>query len=120
MASDIGVQYNLKLVSRALVASPNREANRWLVGTTSLREDNEIRILQYDAEQDRVVSVASFLHAQEVWAIVPGRTEDKFITIWARTGTFGASLWHASPSDSSLKHQCEVRPPHIIENQISS
>jgi WD40 repeat protein len=113
MASDIGVQYNLKLVSRALVASPNRESNRWLVGTTSLREDNEIRVLSYDTEQDRVVSVASFLHAPEVWAIVPGKSEDRFITIWARTGTFGASLWHASSSEaassssSPLQHQCE-------------
>ncbi len=87
MGSDIGIQFSLRLQSRVLVAQPGGRsgASRWLTGTNSLREDNEIRILQYDPDQERLISVGTFNHAPEVWSIAPSaKQEDRFITVWAK------------------------------------
>lgn len=109
MGSDIGIQFSLKLQARVLAAQPGRSgSSRWLTGTNSLREDNEIRVLQYDPDQERLVSVGVYNHAPEVWSIAPSaKQEDRFITVWARAGTYGVSLWKAQ-SDGSLLQEGEL------------
>lgn len=122
---DIGSTYSLKFTSRALAAlSADKINSKWVVGTNALREDNEvrnhvhqpailacpapalclltrapacvqIRVLQYDPDQERLLSVRSFQHTPEIWCIAPsGASEDLFLTVWSR-GTVPGLQCHA-------------------------
>ena len=45
----------------------------------------QIRVLQYDPDQERLLSIASYRHAPEVWSIAPSAAdEDLMITVWGK------------------------------------
>lgn len=55
----------------------------------------QIRVLQYDPDQERLLSVRSFQHTPEIWCIAPsGASEDLFLTVWSR-GTVPGLQCHA-------------------------
>ncbi|KIZ05664.1 tumor suppressing subtransferable candidate 1 [Monoraphidium neglectum] len=63
------VQYTMQLHSRALVpVTGQRSKSQWLVGSTALREENEVRLLEYDSDQEVLRSAAAWLHPDEVAA----------------------------------------------------
>ncbi|KXZ43814.1 hypothetical protein GPECTOR_80g174 [Gonium pectorale] len=89
--------YQLKYQARVLVALPcDTISSKWLVGTTALREENEIRLLQYDADNEQLACRRAWAHPAEMWDIAPCPTrDDLFITVWAKGGNSTASLWRA-------------------------
>jgi len=48
-------------------ASLNAHSHRFLVGTCSVKEDNEIHCIEFDEEGHELRSAAVFRHPQEVW-----------------------------------------------------
>jgi len=99
---EAGITFSLRYQARALIAHPAEKVNSvWIVGTNSLREENEVRFLQYDADQERLLSVKILAHNAEIWDISPSATEgDLFFTVWSKVGTYGVSLWQALPMDT--------------------
>jgi hypothetical protein len=43
-----------------------QEAHRFIVGTSSVRDENEVLVLEYSEEEDAFAQVAAFPHAGEV------------------------------------------------------
>eukprot|EP00198_Chlamydomonas_reinhardtii_P010611 XP_001699948.1 predicted protein [Chlamydomonas reinhardtii] len=112
----MAVTYSLKYQARVLVALPcDTISSKWLVGTTALREENEVRLLQYDQDNEQLVCRRTFTHAAEVWDIAPHpNQEDLFVTVWAKgrwyAGNSSATLWRAPPGSESgaLEQQVEL------------
>eukprot|EP00882_Tetradesmus_deserticola_P030291 GHRQ01033992.1.p1 GENE.GHRQ01033992.1~~GHRQ01033992.1.p1 ORF type:complete len:134 (+),score=38.56 GHRQ01033992.1:24-404(+) len=64
------VTFSLTLPARTLRAVPAENGvTQWIAGTTSLREENEVRLLEYDPVHDQLVAKASWVHPEEVWDI---------------------------------------------------
>ncbi|GFR45435.1 hypothetical protein Agub_g6814, partial [Astrephomene gubernaculifera] len=94
---DAATTYSLKYQARVLVALPcDTVTSKWLVGTTALREENEIRLLQYDQDNEQLVCKRAYAHPAEMWDIAPCPTrDDLLITVWAKAGSSSATLWRA-------------------------
>ncbi|MEW5311662.1 MAG: hypothetical protein WDW38_003357 [Sanguina aurantia] len=108
--ADQSVTYSLRHQARALAAQAAEKFNsRWLVGTNSLKEENEIRVLQYDQDQERLLCLHAYTHHAEVWDIAPCPTSElSFVTVWSKAGVYGASLWLAPQQGSALTQQAEL------------
>ncbi|GAX83993.1 hypothetical protein CEUSTIGMA_g11418.t1 [Chlamydomonas eustigma] len=109
MTDQGGITYSLKFQARALAHHQGDRVNsKWVVGTNALREENEIRVLQYDPDQERLLSVAAYHHPPEIWSITSSASsEDLFLTVWSKAGVYGVSLWRAH-SNSSLIQEAEL------------
>ena len=58
------------LQSRCVTAvSGSKERHRFLVGTCSAKEDNEVHLLDFDEDRNEVNCVAVLPHVDEVWAL---------------------------------------------------
>ena len=45
----------------------------------------QIRVLQYDPDQERLLSMAVYQHAPEIWCIAPSAaSEEHLITVWSK------------------------------------
>ncbi|EFJ46715.1 hypothetical protein VOLCADRAFT_81755 [Volvox carteri f. nagariensis] len=99
--------YSLKYQARVLVALPSDTiSSKWLVGTTALREENEVRMLQYDADNEQLVCKLAYSHPAEVWDIAPCPTrDDVFVSVWAKAGNSSATLWRVVDGESSSAGQ---------------
>ncbi|KAG2436284.1 hypothetical protein HXX76_006595 [Chlamydomonas incerta] len=104
--------YSLKYQARVLVTLPcDTISSKWLVGTTALREENEVRLLQYDQDNEQLACRRTFTHAAEMWDIAPHpNREDLFVTVWAKAGNSSATLWRTPPGNESgaLEQQTEL------------
>jgi hypothetical protein len=60
--------------ARALAALPDASSqSRFVVGTLSLREDNQVHVLHYDPEKNSVRATV-YGHKNEVWHVAPSPT----------------------------------------------
>ncbi|KAG2449235.1 hypothetical protein HYH02_005981 [Chlamydomonas schloesseri] len=104
--------FSARYQARVLVALPcDTITSKWLVGTTALREENEVRVLQYDQDNEQLACRRTFTHAAEMWDIAPHpNREDLFVTVWAKAGNSSATLWRAPPGAESgaLEQQAEL------------
>eukprot|EP00200_Dunaliella_tertiolecta_P001671 CAMPEP_0202340126 /NCGR_PEP_ID=MMETSP1126-20121109/1698_1 /ASSEMBLY_ACC=CAM_ASM_000457 /TAXON_ID=3047 /ORGANISM="Dunaliella tertiolecta, Strain CCMP1320" /LENGTH=354 /DNA_ID=CAMNT_0048930785 /DNA_START=72 /DNA_END=1133 /DNA_ORIENTATION=+ len=119
MAPDHSVSYSLKLQSRALAAvQAEKNASQWVVGTNSLREENEVHVLEYDHDQERIACTRSLLHKPEVWDIATScQQSDVLITVWGEAGNYGASLWRIPQTDGPLEKLADL-PGHQTNSAI--
>ncbi|KAG2493240.1 hypothetical protein HYH03_008656 [Edaphochlamys debaryana] len=103
--ADATVTYSLKYQARVLVALPSDTiSSKWLVGTTALREENEIRLLQYDADNEQLVCRRSMSHPAEMWDMAPCPSrDDLLVTVWAKAGNSSATLWRAPAADGEAE-----------------
>lgn len=62
--------YHLKYPARALATqSSERHRSQFVVGTNSRREQNELHVLEYDADLERLDSVRVLTHQNEIWDV---------------------------------------------------
>lgn len=91
--------YSLRLKARSVVGLKADEdaidvVNHFMVGTTSLRDDNEIHVVKYTETSNEVACTAILNHPNEIWSISPCVCDRSlFFTTYNRGGKFGASLW---------------------------
>lgn len=146
---ETAITYSLRLTARALAPlASEKSVSKWMVGTNSLREENEVRalhvptpprpprlqqiwmgpsmdpfhqhtscrvsddlckgsmyrfallalqvrILQYDPDQERLISCKSYIHRPEIWDIAPcPASQDSFLTVWAKgEGAYCSQTW---------------------------
>ncbi|KAH7300812.1 hypothetical protein KP509_24G079800 [Ceratopteris richardii] len=71
--------------------------NSFLVGTLSLREQNEVHLIKYSANTGDVACEGLYSHAQEIWDLASCPFDPLiFSTAYASTGDFGALVWRIS------------------------
>ncbi|GLI70488.1 hypothetical protein VaNZ11_015369 [Volvox africanus] len=102
--------YSLKYQARVLVAVPSDTiTSKWLVGTTALREENEVRMLQFDADSEQLVCKLVYSHPAEVWDIAPCPTrDDVFVSVWAKGGNSSATLWKSVGDGGQASAQMQL------------
>uniref|UniRef100_T1J083 Trifunctional enzyme subunit beta, mitochondrial n=1 Tax=Strigamia maritima TaxID=126957 RepID=T1J083_STRMM len=83
MEDDAAVIYGLEFQSRALTAqTAETEAIRFLVGTQSLKCDNQVHQVEFD-EENNLINKNVFMHKEgEVWHIMTSGKCEMFSTIW--------------------------------------
>lgn len=101
--AESSIVLSLKNQARSLSSAPSSgRVSRWIVGTTSLREENELRILEYDPDLEAMTSIRVYDHKSEVWdvACCP---EDLHVlaTVHSSVGAYGCTLWTGN-EDGSL------------------
>eukprot|EP00882_Tetradesmus_deserticola_P025636 GHRQ01028174.1.p1 GENE.GHRQ01028174.1~~GHRQ01028174.1.p1 ORF type:complete len:248 (+),score=49.95 GHRQ01028174.1:24-746(+) len=116
------VTFSLTLPARTLRAVPAENGvTQWIAGTTSLREENEVRLLEYDPVHDQLVAKASWVHPEEVWDIscCPGHA-GTFLTAHAKVGVYGATLWQASDSSRQLSRVADLAHEGVVRRVLWS
>ena len=107
--------YGLSLGGRCLAPVSDADHNLFLAATTSLRDDNEVHLIEVDSD-NRVHRRRLFRHAREIWHVAPHPSDaSMFFTCHsAAEGASlrtGATLWQYSSSDgnnNSLEQRCEL------------
>jgi len=102
--------YGLKYSSRCLTAvAAQREQSSWLVGTTALREENEIHLLTKDENTETLTCKEVYAHRHEIWDIASSPAlESLFFTVYNAGETYEATLWQASEA-SKLESKMETK-----------
>lgn len=96
--------YTMQLKSRALAAVAAQSGRaQWLAGSTAAREENEVRLLEYDPDREALVSGGVWLHPDEVWDIAPSPlAADRMATVHSREGRTGVTVWQAEQGGARL------------------
>uniref|UniRef100_A0A8C5MMC8 EARP-interacting protein homolog n=1 Tax=Leptobrachium leishanense TaxID=445787 RepID=A0A8C5MMC8_9ANUR len=121
MEDDAPVIYGLEFQARALTAqTAETDAIRFLVGTQSLRYDNQIHVIDFDDENNIINKNILLHHAGEIWQISASPADKSvFATCYNKTSDSKvmtcAAVWripkelqagsHESPDDSSSNAQ---------------
>ena len=74
------------------------ETNRFIVGTCSLHDDNEISVLEYNEDSNQIDSMAVFSHPDQIWNM-ESSPQDPSLLLTCRQpkdGRFSVSLWKMS------------------------
>ncbi|XP_073424253.1 EARP and GARP complex-interacting protein 1 [Dendrobates tinctorius] len=121
MEDDAPVIYGLEFQARALTAqTAETDAIRFLVGTQSLRFDNQIHVIDFDDENNIINKNVLLHHAGEIWQICASPADKNVLaTCYSKTSdskvTSCAAVWripkelqagsHEVPDDSSNNAQ---------------
>eukprot|EP00904_Undaria_pinnatifida_P001409 jgi/Undpi1/11269/HiC_scaffold_30.g13567.m1 len=122
MFSSASSTYSLKRPARCIAAlAPNEESgeeqennisSRFVVGTCSLREGNELHVLGFHEESNELLCHQALSHPDEVWGVSPSPTDASLLVTCsngARAGQadgaasagFKVSLWRLPAPDPS-------------------
>ena len=95
--------YGLKCQGRCVSAlEGDKSRHRFLVGTCSSREENELHLVSFNDERDDVECDAVYAHRNEIWQIVPHNTRaDLALTIHRNGRTQGATMWKLAAHDGA-------------------
>ena len=108
--------YATNYAARALSAqTASREKHRFLVGTCSVNESNEVSVLEYHETVNQIEVAAVYNHPDQVWALEPSpNTLDLVLTSHESPGGDAAvSLWR-------MPHQTEesVQAGTVVEDKL--
>lgn len=130
MEDDAPVIYGLEFQARALTAQlAETDAIRFLVGTQSLKFDNQVHQIDFDDESN-LLNKNVFAHKEgEIWSMSASPTEksllattyskmsgnkcDMCAAIWKIPAEFDSSLDEASASTHSLQLLCRLDHPNF-------
>ncbi|KAJ3428851.1 wd-repeat protein [Anaeramoeba flamelloides] len=92
----------LKFQCSTLDSLKDEESLKFIVGTKSLRESNEVHVLEYEPESNRVKPFSVYSHKNEIWDICSCPwSSSKFFTVY-NTGTeFCSTLWSTNQENES-------------------
>ena len=110
--------YGLKLSARCLTPQlGSTEGHSFLVGTTSLREDNEIHVIDFDEELNEVKCKQVCKHPREVWSLTPSPHDPKLLftcTSAPRGDPEDVSLWRL-PDTTGGEHDVSAEAGELEE-----
>lgn len=95
--------YGGKLQSRCLVAQEaNSDQHRFLIGSTSLREENEVELVDYNQESSTATCLHVFPHTHEIWHMSPNPHDASLLTTsFNDTDGPAAMLWKMNAAEPS-------------------
>lgn len=97
--SAYGVKYQARCIS-ALTADLQQTC--FLVGTLSLREENEVHLIKYSANTGDVTCEGLYPHQHEIWDLASCPFDPLiFSTVHASGGEYGATLWRMAEHSKS-------------------
>eukprot|EP00002_Diphylleia_rotans_P006388 TRINITY_DN15773_c0_g1_i1.p1 TRINITY_DN15773_c0_g1~~TRINITY_DN15773_c0_g1_i1.p1 ORF type:complete len:354 (+),score=56.07 TRINITY_DN15773_c0_g1_i1:66-1127(+) len=108
--------YGLQYVARTIASQlGDKENARFFVGTSHLKDENEVHLIEYDESSSRVRLVAPFTHKHEIWDICPSNDNpDLLFTTYNTGGDFKSTLWKIdeySTASSSLREMVSITAP---------
>lgn len=131
--TDEALVYGLPLKARCLVAQAGEtEKNCFLVGSLSLREENELHLIEVKEDTGRdhldVACTGHFSHPKEIWHIAPSPSDPLLLYTCYNTGQneFRASLWRIDDQTlvetSQLAHSETIKCVlwHPVEDEEES
>eukprot|EP00877_Chromochloris_zofingiensis_P005866 jgi/Chrzof1/1532/Cz10g11120.t1 len=115
-----GITFGLHLQARTLQpVTAVKDKSQWMVATTSLRNDNEVRLLEYDPDQESLKSIRVLAHPEEIWDLAScPSSSDQFVTVHSKGGTYGATLWRAEPSGQGLAAEAHLKHEGIVRRAL--
>eukprot|EP01024_Parvocaulis_polyphysoides_P010093 TRINITY_DN13339_c1_g1_i1.p3 TRINITY_DN13339_c1_g1~~TRINITY_DN13339_c1_g1_i1.p3 ORF type:complete len:120 (-),score=15.91 TRINITY_DN13339_c1_g1_i1:324-683(-) len=108
---DKSVNYGLKYQARVVkcLSQGGSGNSQWIVGTNSLREDNEVHILESNSSEGSMECLKVLPHSPEIWDIAScPKDPSKFVTIHNDEGAYGGTLWTWNKGQEDLKQVCEL------------
>jgi WD40 repeat protein len=97
--------YSVNKQARSICAQTAvKDKHKFIVGTCSNREANEISILQYDEDDNQIDLVALYSHPDQVWVVEPSHQDHKLIATSAQSkaGARSVGLWKLDGHETSL------------------
>eukprot|EP00614_Pseudopedinella_elastica_P009445 CAMPEP_0172599642 /NCGR_PEP_ID=MMETSP1068-20121228/19753_1 /TAXON_ID=35684 /ORGANISM="Pseudopedinella elastica, Strain CCMP716" /LENGTH=336 /DNA_ID=CAMNT_0013399955 /DNA_START=27 /DNA_END=1034 /DNA_ORIENTATION=+ len=86
--------FSLGRKARCIAAlESNSERHRFIVGTSCLREPNELALIEYNEEEESVYLVRSYIHPKDVSSLAPSPREADLL--FTCSGLGDAVLWRA-------------------------
>ena len=89
--------YSCTTHARALVAQRAfKDKHRFLVGTCSLHESNELCVLEYDEDSNLLDAVALYSHPDQIWALESSPQDPSLVVTShqaSSSGNAGITLW---------------------------
>jgi len=87
--------YALNYSSRSIVGAYNANKHRWVAGTCSLTQENELSVLEYDEDAGALDLNAIYRHPEQVWNLAacpvdPGLIVSSHVN---KKGQHGVTLW---------------------------
>ncbi len=91
--------------SRSIIATSSSDKHRWLAGTCSITQDNELSLLEFDEENGILNLSGLYRHPDQVWCLA-GSPSDQRLVVSShvnKRGQHGVTLWrmrdHESPGE---------------------
>jgi len=90
-----GIAYGLKYQARCIAnVTADSQHTSFLVGTLSLREENEVHLIQLSSSSSELTCEGFYSHPQEIWDLSACPFDFHiFSTVYASVGDYGAALW---------------------------
>ncbi|GMH43159.1 hypothetical protein BSKO_11081 [Bryopsis sp. KO-2023] len=102
----LGLKYQARVL-RPQIAE--KEKSQWYVATNSLREENEVRLVEYDPSSESIQTVDAFVHPNEVWDVAPHPSKpEMFFTVHNKDGAYGVTLWSSEHGSRDLHSNGEL------------
>ncbi|KAL3686907.1 hypothetical protein R1sor_013216 [Riccia sorocarpa] len=90
-ASAYGVKYQARCIAPYVLDS---QRTRFLVGTQSLREENEVHLITLPDNSSDIICEGLYTHQHEIWDLAVCPFDPQLIsTVYASVGEYGAALW---------------------------
>lgn len=96
--------YGVKFQARCIAAQTGEKHHtRFLVGTLSLREENEVHLIQLADDGSEVSCEGLYLHQHEIWDMAACPFDPMLVaTVYAEAGQYHAAIWRIP--DRALSH----------------
>ena len=86
--------YGLKYQSRSIIADLNNTSkNLFYIGTNSVRDSNEIHLIEYNEDNNDIYCNAIFIHPYEIWNLSNHQNYKNNIISSYFDGENKATLW---------------------------
>ncbi|CAM6102934.1 unnamed protein product [Calypogeia fissa] len=94
-ASQHGHAYGVKYQARCIAPQlGDSQSSRFLVGTQSLRDENEVHVIQLPDNSSDIVCEGLYIHHNEIWDLAACPFDKQIIsTVHASVGAYGVGLW---------------------------
>eukprot|EP01122_Echinamoeba_exundans_P002377 TRINITY_DN12322_c0_g1_i1.p1 TRINITY_DN12322_c0_g1~~TRINITY_DN12322_c0_g1_i1.p1 ORF type:complete len:391 (-),score=61.23 TRINITY_DN12322_c0_g1_i1:7-1179(-) len=113
--------YGLNYPARCVAAQTHTERARFLVGTQSLTEQNQIHLIEVNEYASELRRVHMFSHPSEMWSISTSPFEaNAFFTVFSNGAEMKASLWRINEDINRLQEvfQLPIPSPASIQKVV--
>eukprot|EP00249_Psilotum_nudum_P018157 c26664_g1_i1 orf=93-1241(+) len=115
------VTYATTVMQARSISSVNGDAQytRFLVGTLSAREENEVHLIRFSSNSGEVTCDGLYPHHHEIWNLASCPFDYLiFSTVFASGSEYGASLWKMPEHEKGSSHLLQLAELHGHTNKI--
>eukprot|EP00941_MAST-03F_sp_MAST-3F-sp1_P001635 g1635.t1 len=118
-----GLKYHCRCIASQLA---ELDKHSFFVGTTALRQDNEIHLIEFIEDTNEIVCIQQFKHKHEIWDIAASPVDKKLVfTVYNKGRDYGSTLWRLNliddtnpeEADASLNDGAGNKPTSVGEKE---